>query len=621
MSVVSPDIDSFLNSPNKAVARTRLGVAPSSPATTTTPGLMTPDMVIKLDGIEEGATANATDASLRDRSLQTGVMPLSALGSGGAAVGDSVVWNGTAYEPYPVAPEADPIGYFANLMAENTPVSVYWMGDSTYWGYLDGGAQASPTPVATAQAVWRSYYNNTGATCVNLGVSSTGTTYGLSILASTLAGMPTNSILGIAYGTNDATGLVPSETKTAAAYADDLRTMARMVRAAGKSCFFETPLPLFPFGTLGNQIRAERVKQFAETMRLVAKELSIPLLDTYAFFRGTLDSLATPATLFSDGIHMTQVGYNMRGRWMANLFMRGAVMPADGVIKSIDPSIRQYEGTNSTLASPGSATGYGRIGRKIRIPLEVREAGTDLFLATPIWSAGTASFTVALNGVTVVTGSLQAAALTPTGFAVDHEIMIAENIAPGMYLVEFDCAAGDVGLYYVLARPTRAIVVQSTISPALTRSRNVGDLRMTSDASPKQNSLSDITVSTTLREFSVSFTATLDNFQGIILHGTRRSNGVSQPRGLLFFLDTDGFLTAGTGEEDTYALTVLGAVDLTAVSHDYRFTLKVNGDVDCYVDDVLIDTYTPTVPYRGGRIGAYTFGVSSTVLLSSVTIS
>lgn len=51
----------------------------------------------KLSGIATGATANATDAQLRDRSTHTGTQALSALSQSGATTNQVAQWNGTAW--------------------------------------------------------------------------------------------------------------------------------------------------------------------------------------------------------------------------------------------------------------------------------------------------------------------------------------------------------------------------------------------------------------------------------------------------------------------------------------------------------------------------------------------
>jgi hypothetical protein len=51
----------------------------------------------KLDGIASNATANSTDAQLRDRSTHTGTQPLSSLSQSSATTNQVATWNGTAW--------------------------------------------------------------------------------------------------------------------------------------------------------------------------------------------------------------------------------------------------------------------------------------------------------------------------------------------------------------------------------------------------------------------------------------------------------------------------------------------------------------------------------------------
>lgn len=57
----------------------------------------------KLDGIANGATANATDAQLRDRSTHTGTQALSTLSQSGATNGQVPQWNGSQWVPATVS--------------------------------------------------------------------------------------------------------------------------------------------------------------------------------------------------------------------------------------------------------------------------------------------------------------------------------------------------------------------------------------------------------------------------------------------------------------------------------------------------------------------------------------
>ena len=75
-------------------------IAAASP---TLAGVMSSADKTKLDSIASGATVNATDAALRDRSTHTGTQPLSSLSASGASSGQVATWNGSAWVPTTVA--------------------------------------------------------------------------------------------------------------------------------------------------------------------------------------------------------------------------------------------------------------------------------------------------------------------------------------------------------------------------------------------------------------------------------------------------------------------------------------------------------------------------------------
>jgi hypothetical protein len=72
-------------------------------ATTSLAGVLTSADKTKLDGIATAATANATDAALRDRSTHTGTQALSTLSQSGATNGQVPQWNGSTWTPATVS--------------------------------------------------------------------------------------------------------------------------------------------------------------------------------------------------------------------------------------------------------------------------------------------------------------------------------------------------------------------------------------------------------------------------------------------------------------------------------------------------------------------------------------
>lgn len=70
----------------------------------------------KLAGVAAGATANASDSRLRDRSTHTGTQALSTIGQSGATAGQVPKWDGTAW-----APADESGGGSPNVISEGAP--------------------------------------------------------------------------------------------------------------------------------------------------------------------------------------------------------------------------------------------------------------------------------------------------------------------------------------------------------------------------------------------------------------------------------------------------------------------------------------------------------------------
>lgn len=517
------------------------------------------------------------------------------------------------------------VAFFGNRMAEGTTVTIDCRGDSTYYGYLAGGTRASPTPIETLQAALRSYYNNTAAVTVNSGVSGYGTT---DVMAGWAAAMAASSgdIILIGYGINDAQGAT-SPAITADQYAANLATLVSQVRAAGKLPVLETPLPVLAYGALGTQVKAERVKQFAAAMRHVARQLGVPLLDTFSLFTDAISRGASPLLITSDGIHLTQAGYNLRGYWLAQLFISAPEISDVGIFPATAATVRAYSGTNLRIAASASLVGYNLVANKVRIPFRVTRPGLDLHLANGIWQSGTTAATFKLNGATLFTISRASATLGTTAFAVDEEVCVARDIAPGFYVLEVDgTGSEDVAVNYLRATPSlslaSAIAAQTGTAPTLGQFAPFGFLRLetAANATAVNNASSALALSPTLALAEVEFEATLGNADGFFVYGSLRVGGSGIRGGCTFYLDgSTGYLWAATGTTTSFAGgTALGSTDLRGVEHTYRVRCNTDLTVSVYVDGTLVGTYTPTIPYAGGRFGAYSYGASKTVVLKNV---
>jgi lysophospholipase L1-like esterase len=524
--------------------------------------------------------------------------------------------------------QANLSGYAINLAA-GTAVTYAFYGDSTFAGY----AGASPTPIATTQATLRSFYNNTAATCVNNGVSGQGTTDILAAWAATVAA-DAAPVIVCNWGINDYQGAT-SPAITATQYEANVRSIISTIRAAGKIAVWVTPVPTlaFPSGgsNLGNQTKAEGVRQFADIARFVCAQTGTPCFDLYTHFEKVYANGENPVLLNADGIHpFVQTGYDEMGRFLAWCIIAagGVVIDSSRYIPAVDPSFRHYGGSNLVTGS-GSRTNLCRIANKIRILVYVQAPGYDLYLLHAIWQSGSSSVVIKIDTSTVVTLSMVSTTLGVSDFAVDASAQIASRIRPGVHLIEIDPASGDAAVYGLRAYPARSDSIfasftsPATVAPTYSfrRAELAGATIAGTSGSGEQSVDTGIPVSWALSTRVVEFTGTLPKGAGIIL-GVRRTSATNAPRGgILVSLDaTTGFLKAAEGNVSTYAAaTTLGGVDLSLAAHVYRFSITTAGAVTCFVDGTSIGTFTATIPYKGGNIGFFIIG-TATISCSSLAI-
>ena len=538
--------------------------------------------------------------------------------------GDSIAAHNTDPAAHGLA--QDPVAKIINSIASGTPASIEFYGDSTYYGYLLGGGRASPDPIATVQAALRAHYNNSAAACINSGVSG----YGTSDVIAGWNGMvaaSTADIVVVGYGANDAQGAA-SPAIPVESYSDNLRAMTRTARELGKVVVFTTPVPFVDYGSIGTQSKASIGVQFADAMRSVAAELSVPVIDVQKMFLSALKYAGSSSLILSDGIHPTQDGYDAIGYYIANALINCIAITESGYVSCVSPSIRHYGGTNDLVTQGGSKMGFCRIANRISVPVLVTDDGLDVYIAVPTWQSGTDVCTIKVNGVVVKTISLFMAG-TGAGFFIDREIMVIRNARPGAYIIDI---AGegveDVGVSYLRAVETRSRSSYTGATVGSVPTIGIGDeLRnltfvTPSGATGENSAITDIPASCILSDVTFEFDATLLADQSVIIFAAKRANSGFSSGGYRIYLDaTTGYLSVSqstaTGFDNVGAL---GSVDLRGADHRYTITVFSTGVLNCSVDGSSVGSYTPNRYFWGGCLGIYAVGQNQTVRIRNLSI-
>ncbi|HYC43611.1 MAG TPA: SGNH/GDSL hydrolase family protein [Noviherbaspirillum sp.] len=99
-----------------------------------------------------------------------------------------------------------------------------------------------------------------------------------------------------------------------ATYTGCLRSLARVAKAHGKQMIFETPNPTRDSGP-------DSLDVYVNAMRRVAMEEAVPLIDQYRYLTERLDG-QSHTTLCPDGLHPSDAGYVLKGRFAAKMFAR-----------------------------------------------------------------------------------------------------------------------------------------------------------------------------------------------------------------------------------------------------------------------------------------------------------
>ncbi|OWW22033.1 SGNH/GDSL hydrolase family protein [Noviherbaspirillum denitrificans] len=187
---------------------------------------------------------------------------------------------------------------------------IEYYGDSTVWGYRSNSGERVPRP---APAVFAESLPNASRFEVrNEGVNGTAA---CDLLNGTdgrhvpwreqMAASKARYVI-INFAIND------QWKHDLDSYAGCLRSLARIARINGKQMIFETPNPTRDSGPDGLDV-------YVDTMRLVAAQENVPVIDQYKYLTGVLGG-QKPETLCPDGLHPSEQVYILKGRYAAKMF-------------------------------------------------------------------------------------------------------------------------------------------------------------------------------------------------------------------------------------------------------------------------------------------------------------
>lgn len=197
-------------------------------------------------------------------------------------------------------------------------IAVEFVGDSTQSG-VDGAALTEKPPRISRVRPPSSFIGWPSVTITNTSISGATT-------KTSIEGSPTMAawqehvsqskadIFIINYAINDS--LVLSE----ADYQSNLRAMAEIAAAAGKTVVFETP----------NLSWIPSVAKYANLMRDTADHIKAPVMDVHQFLTATLGA-ANMRVLIPDGVHPSEKGYRVIGQyasaWLSAFLETRRAMP------------------------------------------------------------------------------------------------------------------------------------------------------------------------------------------------------------------------------------------------------------------------------------------------------
>jgi len=189
---------------------------------------------------------------------------------------------------------------------------IEYYGDSTIWGYQSqtGERVAKPAPAVFAESLpnpARFEVRNEGVNGSTACALLNGTDGRHVPWPEQMAKSNTRYVF-VNFAIND------QWKHDVATYTGCLRSLARVAQAHGKQMIFETPNPTRDSGP-------DSLDVYVNAMRRVAVEERVTLIDQYRYLTDRLDG-QSPATLCPDGLHPSDEGYVLKGRYAAKMFAK-----------------------------------------------------------------------------------------------------------------------------------------------------------------------------------------------------------------------------------------------------------------------------------------------------------
>lgn len=194
-----------------------------------------------------------------------------------------------------------------NLGKPTQALVIDYYGDSTIWGYESGTGERVTTPAPAAFAA--ALANPSRYTVRNEGVNRTdacqllnGTDGRHPAWDTQMASSNANVVI-----INHAINHLGRHSITD--YQSCLKSLAVIAKKHNKKVVFETPNPIF----------YEGLSEWANAMKAVAVQQSVPVIDQYSYLIGYLNG-QSPLTICPDELHPTADVYIMKGNYAAKIF-------------------------------------------------------------------------------------------------------------------------------------------------------------------------------------------------------------------------------------------------------------------------------------------------------------